>query len=118
MLTSNYVFKMSRYIRYGYAFARVSRANLQFLKEKRELFSYGNSSFILTKTERNHAEFSILAGTSRATLLKILKTARKMRVKTIGGFVPHDYYFIRTCKSLGFCQDSWGKHAILFQKNI
>ncbi len=118
MLNSRYVSKMNGYLRYGYVFVRARRDTLQYTVRKKELFCYGNSSFILKKTDEKHAEFSILTGSVRDTLLKILKIALEMKAESVSGFVPFDHYVIRLCRSLGFVQDSWGKHSIVFEKSI
>ena len=118
ILDSNYLSKMNGYVRYGYAFVRANRANLLFIKNKEELFCYGKSSFILTKTEKDYAEFSILSGKVRETLVKILKVARELGAIAVGGFLPYDYHLRRVSRTLGFKEDSWGKHSILFEKLI
>jgi GNAT superfamily N-acetyltransferase len=118
ILHSNYLSKMNGYLGYGYAFVRGNRANLLLIKNKEELFCYGKSSFILTTTEKDYEEFFILTGKVRDTLLKILKVSRELGAKAVGGFLPYDYHMRRVSRTLGFKEDSWGKHLILFEKRI
>jgi hypothetical protein len=118
MLHSNYVLKMNGFLRYGYAFVRANQTNLAYIKNKKELYCNGKSSFILTRTGAGHGEFCVLTGKLRESLLKILRAAKEMRLRKLGGFIPHDYRMIRVSKNVGFKQDSWGKHSIVFEKRI
>jgi GNAT superfamily N-acetyltransferase len=118
ILGSNYNKRMNHYLRYGYAFVRTNEANLRLISKRKELFSSGDSRFVLKRTEKDYAEFYILSGRMRETLLKILAAARRGGMKTIGGFIPHDYHVIGVCTSMGFKVDSWGKHGLIFEKQI
>jgi hypothetical protein len=68
--------------------------------------------------EKDYAEFSLLSGHAMETVVRILETARKKGIRTVGGFVPFDYHLIRVCETLGFRVDPWAKHGLIFEKRI
>jgi L-amino acid N-acyltransferase YncA len=118
ILKSPYVSKMNRYIRYGFYMVKATASNLGYIDGKKELFRSNGSSFILTQTEKTHAEFGILTGRIKDTLIRILKYAKEKKLRFVDGVLPHDYHMIKVSQSLGFHVDSWGKHLLLFEKII
>ncbi len=118
ILESNYTKKMNGYLHYAWEFVRASRPNLKYIEKRKELFSYEDSSFILVKLDGEYAEFSLLSGRTKATLLRVVKSAQGMSLSNLGAFVPYDPQIIKTARSLGFKQDAWGRRGFLFEKAI
>jgi GNAT superfamily N-acetyltransferase len=118
ILEANYTKKMNGYLQYAWEFVRASRANLEYIKKRRELFSYEDSSFILVKLDSDYGEFSLLSGRAKATLLRVVKSAQRTKVRNLGAFLPYDPPIIKTARSLGFKQDAWARRGFLFEKAI
>lgn len=116
---SRYLKTMNGYISRGYAFVLGNRKNLEWIMSHNELFCYEESSmFVLCRTEPSHGQFSLLYGATKDCLRNVILKSRELRLKSLGGFLPYDENMIRASENLGFKRDSWGKHALLFEKKV
>jgi hypothetical protein len=109
---------MNGYVRYGLAFVRATKRNLNIIKSRDEMFCLNDSSFIVVKSSEGSGEFSLLDGEVTNCLANIIETARVLNLLTIGVFLPFDCWIIRAALSLGFNLDKWGSHCLLFEKKI
>jgi hypothetical protein len=120
---SRYVQKMNGYFAYWWYFVKGNYRVLQALCESNELLvSPEGVLAVFGRPRRDYgglrSEFSLLEGPTRSVLELILEKAKSLRIDALGGYLPFDGYILKIAENMGFKIDSWGKHAILFEKRI
>jgi GNAT superfamily N-acetyltransferase len=121
LLNSRYLTQEDGYMAYKWHFVK-ARKTLPKLLHRRELYSYGESTFILARTERvlGRVGFSatLLNGPMTASLRNSKETARTLGAHVIRAYVPYDRYLLKAARELGFRIAPWGQHCLVFERNI
>jgi len=122
LLSSAYLSKMNGYFGYKRHFVKASEKLLKRLAERGELYSYGETSFILTKPEmafdRYTSSFTLLEGSAGSGLRQVKKIAKDYAPLRLGSYLPYERTVLSAARRAGFRRDSWGKHCIIFKKKI
>jgi hypothetical protein len=111
---------MNGYFAYKWYFVKAKRELLKKLLRKGELFSDGESAFILTKPERSfgvpYSSVALLHGQVGSTLQKVKEAAKGFGRIWLGLYLPYDVNLLRTANRTGFKRDPWAEHCIVFEK--
>lgn len=121
-LRSTHLSKMNGYLAYKWHFVKTSRELLEQLLRRKELYKVGGSEFILTKPERSFrilaSSLTILNGPIVSSLRSAREIAKGLGAQAIGAYISYDPYLLRTAKKLGFKRDPWGRHCIVFEREL
>ena len=122
ILQSKYLSQMNGYFAYEWHFVEASEPLLKLLLQRREMYSAGDSVFILTRPRRIFGDFetslTIMTGTVTGSLRDSVGIANSLGARYVGAYIPHNRYLLRTAARLGFRSEHWGKHCLLFEKAI
>jgi len=122
ILKSSFLSRTRGYFAYKRHFVKADKRLIERISRKGELYSDGESAFILTRPEssfhRLSSSFSILDGDPTSSMRLIFSKAKDLRVEWIGGYLPYDPHLIGAAKSNMFRVDTWGDHCFVFEKNI
>lgn len=122
ILGSRYLLKMNGYLPYGWHFVKITRQLVKEVVSRRELYCVGDIVFILTGPEswdhKLYGNFTLLSGPPTSSLRAVKMVSRAIGLDAIGAYIPRDSYLLRVAHRLGFKIDSWGKHSIVFEKNM
>ncbi len=121
LLKSRYLSQMNGYMAYKWHFVKANKS-LPKLLHKRELYSCGESTFVLARTERvfGRVGFSatLLNGPVTAGLRNSKETARLLGAQVIRAYVPYDRYLLTAASKLGFRTPPWGRHCLVFERKM
>ncbi len=121
LLKSRYLSQMNGYMAYKWHFVKAKKS-LPKLLHRRELYSCGESTFVLARTERvfGRVGFStgLLNGPVTASLRNSKEVARLLGAQVIRAYVPYDRYLLSAARKLGFRRAPWGRHCIVFERKI
>jgi len=122
ILKSSYLLKMQGYIAYKWYFVKTNDTLIEKIRRKRELHSFDELTFILTKPERSFhrlsCSFSLLEGKPMQPMHLIFSKAKSLGVDWVGGYLPYDRHLLAVASKIGFNVDSWGEHCLVFEKSI
>lgn len=122
ILDSMYLRKANGYLAHGWHVIKAGRPLLMEVVKRRQLYVVGQSAFILTEPERwghkQYANFALLSGPAASSLRTIQAVAKSKGTDIVGAYLPYDRYLLRVSNRLGFRVDSWGKHCLIFEKNL
>ena len=120
LLNSPYLSQLNGYMAYKWHFVDAKKS-LPKLLHRRELYSRGESRFILARTDRvfGRVGFSttLLNGPITASLRNSKETARMLGAQVIRAYLPYDRYLLSAARKLGFRRTPWGRHCLVFEKN-
>lgn len=114
---SKYIRMMNGYLSYdGYI---MNGSPIVFKKVVDEDVVYmGNGTTLLFSKDDEYGGLTLLDGSPKKSLEKILAIGGQQGCSTVGGFIPYDSRLINSAKKLGFSQSRWGSHMLLFEKKI
>ena len=121
LLKSRYLSQMNGYVAYKWHFVDAKKS-LPKLLQRRELYSRGESTFVLARTERVLGRvglsMTLLNGPITASLRNAKETARVLGAQVIRAYVPYDRYLQNAARKLGFRTAPWGRHCLVFERTI
>jgi GNAT superfamily N-acetyltransferase len=121
LLKSRYLSQMNGYMAYKWHFVKANKT-LPKLLRRREVYSHGESTFVLARTERvfDRVGFSasLLNGPVTASLRNSKEAARALGAQVIRSYVPYDKYLLSAARKLGFRRTPWGLHCLVFERRI
>jgi len=114
--------KMNGYFAYKWHFVKANEKLLKRLAEEGELYSVGETSFILTKPEiafhGRFSSFTLLDDSAVSNLRQVMDIAKGYGPVMLGSYLPYDRNLLSGAQRNGFRRDSWGEHCIVFEKRI
>jgi hypothetical protein len=122
LLRSPYLKKTNGYFAYKWHFVKANGKLLAEISRRGELFSDGDSAFVLTKPEISfgtpHSSVTLLHGSTAPSLQKVKDAAKGSGRVWLGSYLPYNSYILSVSRREGFRRDSWGYHCIVFEKDI
>jgi len=122
LLKSSYAAKTQGYIGYQRHFVRLSKPLLTRLQEHGDLYLIEDSALLVTAPDRlfriPQSNLTILEGPMAKSLTRAKEIAQGMRARRLSTYIPYNPYEISVAKKLGFRRTPWGKHCLVFEKEI
>lgn len=122
LLKSGYVAKTRGYIGYRWHFVKLTQSLLTHLQDEGEIYVTGNATLLVSwpkKTFRApQSSLAILEGQFGKSLTDAKEIARHMGARILSSYIPYSPYEISVARRLGFGRQPWGRHCLVFEKNI
>jgi GNAT superfamily N-acetyltransferase len=121
-LKSNYFSRMHGYLGYGRCFVKADKHVLKMVIRRKELYTIGGASFILTRPERvfgkRGTRLSLLNGKVTVSLERSKYAAKALGAEVMSGYIPYNRYQMEKARTLGFRREQWGRRCFLFERKI
>jgi GNAT superfamily N-acetyltransferase len=121
-LKSDYLSRMNGYLGYGRCFVKADKHVLKMVIQRKELYTIGDASFILTRPEKVFGKLgtrlSLLSGKVTVSLKRSKRAAKALGAEVMRGYIPYNRYQMERARTLGFRREHWGRRCFVFEKRI
>ena len=122
LLKSSYAAKTQGYIGYQRHFVKLSKPLLTQLQEHGDLYLIEDSALLVTAPDKLfrilQSNLTILEGPMAKSLTRAEEIAQGMHARRLSTYIPYNPYEISVAKQHGFRRTPWGKHCLVFEKEI
>jgi GNAT superfamily N-acetyltransferase len=122
LLQSRYVTKTQGYIGYRRHFLKLTKRLLTRLRDSGELYSIEDTTLLVSRPDRlfglPQSAATLLRGPLAKSLNTAIEIAQGMGARVLSSYIPYSRYEISVVRRLGFRRSPWGKHCLVFEKEI
>ena len=122
VLHSEYLSQMNGYLPYNRRFVKANKRLLKMIFRRGEVYTMGGTAFILTQPKKIFGEratsLSLLTGKVTDSFRRSKNAAKALRAQAMRAYIPYNRYQMRTAEELGFRREHWGRHCLVFERNI
>jgi GNAT superfamily N-acetyltransferase len=121
-LHSEYLSQMNGYLPYNRRFVKANKRLLKMIIRRGEVYTMGGVAFILTQPKKIFREratsLSLLTGKVTDSFRCSKVAAKALGAQLMNAYIPYNRYQVRTAEELGFRRAHWGRHCLVFERNI
>jgi GNAT superfamily N-acetyltransferase len=122
LLDSGYLSQMNGYLAYNRRFVKADKRLLNMVSQRGELYMMGGAAFILTQPQKmfdkRATSLSLLMGKVTDSFRRSKDAAKALGVQVMSAYIPYNRYQVKTARELRFRVAHWGRHCLVFERDI